>query len=339
MSKTSINLPGLSIVRTICAFSILFGHFYQFGDWGVLEKTPIPLPEIYLPVVTFFVITGFLITWGFLNEESQDGDIGIINSYKRRAKRILPLYYIGIIVGLLALWLCGDPIKGNLWGLFALQPNITHILGTTPFPLWHYWFLGTEVTFYLLFPLLFKISRQHRLHIIAAVAILWILLKWGSYFVFGKGLVYRYLGVTEMDTLLFGSVAAILFYEQKTWLLRVCNNLWFAIISWGLFLTTQLWVPLLPSPVRSLIIALFSLMVILSSFCGHPVLENRFSQFFSRISYGIYIFHPIVIYVCAEVLKHYQLNIGLPLSVLLVVVLTTVLAYLMHSITKLVLRV
>lgn len=302
-TQTTI-LPGLSILRTICAFSILFGHFYQFGDWGVVESARIWLPEVYLPVVTFFVITGFLMAWGFLHEEDRVGDIRIAQSYRRRAIRILPLYYIGIAVGLLALWLCGKSLEGNLWGLLLLQPNITHILGTTPFPLWHYWFLGTEVTFYLLFPWLFKVSKKHRLPILIGVATIWFLAKWGTYFILGKGLVYRYISISEIDNILLGSIAAILFYQQREWLVRICSKLWFAILVWALFLSTQVWVPMLPSLTRSTIIAVISVMLILSCFCGHSVLENRVSQFFSKISYGIYIFHPIVIFVCAEVAKN-----------------------------------
>ncbi|MCQ2078111.1 MAG: acyltransferase [Bacteroidaceae bacterium] len=331
MNNLSNKLPGLAIIRTICAFSILFGHFYQFGDWGNLELEPVALPEIYLPVVTFFVITGFLMAWTFLQEEDTSGDISIISSYKRRARRILPLYYIGIIVGLLALWVCDGKLDGDLWGLLTLQPHITHLLGTTPFPLWHYWFLGVEVTFYLLFPFLFKISRRHRLPIIVGVAFLWLLVKWSAYFFLGKGFVYHYLGMTQMDTILWGSAVAILFYKQQPWLIKICRSLWFTILAWALFLTTQLWVPLLPSLIRSLVIAFISIMVILSGFCGHPILENKVTHFFSKISYGIYIFHPIMIYVCAEGIKHLPLHINLIASISIVVVVTIGLATAMHK--------
>lgn len=334
MNSLSRNLSGLSIIRTICAFSILFGHFYQFGDWGILEDTPYPLPQIYLPVVTFFVITGFLMAWTFLHEEDANGEISIVRSYRRRAKRILPLYYIGIIVGLLALWICGGKLEGDLWGLLALQPNITHLLGTTPFPLWHYWFLGTEVTFYLLFPLLFKISRQHRLPIISGVAVVWLLAKWCSYFFLGKGFVYHYLGATQIDTILFGSILAVLYYQKRLKFARVYQSLWFTIIAWALFLSTQFWVPLLPSLVRSLVIAIISILVLLSSFSGHPILENKVTQFFSKISYGIYIFHPIVIYVCSEGFKRLSLRIDLIASISIVVVVTIGLATAMHKLVE-----
>ena len=47
-------------------------------------------------------------------------------------------------------------------------------------------------------------------------------------------------------------------------------------------------------------IAMLSVMVILSGFYGHPVLENKVTQYVGNLTYGIYLFHPIVIYFCSR---------------------------------------
>lgn len=301
MSNSQQNhLPGLSIIRTIAAFSVLFGHMYQFGSWGIEPAQRVWLPEIYLPVTTFFVISGFLITWGLLREWDKTGDVAISQAYRRRAIRILPLYYIGIVVGFLSLWLLGDPINGNPTLLLCLLPNISHVLGDTPFPMWHYWTLGTEVMFYLWFPWIIKYGRRHLLPIVGSICAGWLLLKLGSYAILGKGFVYRFVSATQFDTIMFGAIGAILFYEQRDWLRRICGQWWFAVLTWCLFLTTQLWVPLLPSVICAEAIGVLSLMLILSAFCGHPVLENGFTRYMGKLSYGIYIFHPIVIYVLSS---------------------------------------
>lgn len=300
-------LPGLSIIRVIAAISVLFGHMYQFGTWGVSEDARAWLPEIYLPVTTFFVISGFLITWGLLREFDRDGDVDIPQAYRRRAKRILPLYYIGIAIGFGALWLLGDRVEGNPVCLLLLLPNISFAAGTTPFPMWHYWTLGTEIMFYLWFPWLIKFGRKYILQLVTAICAVWMLLKFGSYAVLDKGFVYRFVSVTQFDTIMLGSIGAILFYRQKEWLSRLCSPIWFALVVWTLFLTTQIWVPLLPAPVRAEVIAVLSLMLILSGFYGHPVLENSFTQYIGRLSYGIYIFHPIVIYVLSSLCVKWQL--------------------------------
>lgn len=294
----SIHLPGLSIIRVIAAFSVLFGHFYQFGRWG--DVPHIWLPEIYTPVTTFFVISGFLIAWGLLREVDRTGDVDITNAYKRRAIRILPLYYIGVLLGFAALWTWGDSIEGNVPLLLCLMPNLAHALGEGVFPLWHYWTLGTEVMFYLWFPWIIVWCRKYLLQVLCAIGIGWMLLKWGCYVVLGKGFVYRFVCVTQFDTIMMGAVAAMLFYEDRAWLRRICSNWGFTLISWCLFLSTNLWMEFLPSPVRAEMIAMLSVMVILSGFYGHPVLENKVTQYVGNLTYGIYLFHPIVIYFCSH---------------------------------------
>lgn len=306
---TSGQLQGLSIIRTLAALSVLFGHMYQFGSWGVSEAQRVWLPEIYLPVTTFFVISGFLITWGLLREFDKTEDVDVAGAYKRRAKRILPLYYIGIAVAIGALWILGDKINGDaawLW-LLLLFPNISHALGTTPFPLWHYWTMGTEVMFYLWFPWIIKYGRKYLLQIVAGICVGWMLLKYGAYIALGKGVVYRMVSVTQFDTIMFGSIGAILFYENRAWLRKICGSLWFAIAIWTLFLTTQLWIPMLPAPVRPEVIGVLSIGLILSAFYGYPVLENKFTQYIGKLSYGIYIFHPIVIYVLSTLCVRHQI--------------------------------
>jgi len=297
-------LPGLSIIRTLAAFSVLFGHFYQFGSWNIVDSNRAWLPEIYLPVTTFFVISGFLITLGLLREQDRTGYVNIGKAYQRRAIRLLPTYYIGIAIGLLALWGFNGSIEGTYALLFCLLPNLSHALGSTPFPFWHYWTLGTEIMFYLWFPWVIKYFRKYLLQIVITICALWLSLKWGSYIFLGKVFFYRFVCITQFETIMLGSIGCILFYEQKEWLFRICSTKWFAIISWALFLSSNLWCPLLPSPVSSDAIAIVSIMTILSAFCGKPILENKLTQYFGKISYGIYIFHPIIIYAVAEVCTH-----------------------------------
>lgn len=299
MEKTTY-LSGLSVIRTLAAISVLLGHFYQFGSWPI-DNVKVWLPEIYLPVTTFFVISGFLITWGLLGEKNQTGDISIGQAYKRRAIRLLPLYYIGIGIGVFAMWCFGKHIEGNVPLLLLLLPNISHVCGSTPFPLWHYWTLGTEFMFYLWFPWIVKYGRKYLLQIVAGICIFWLMLKFGTYALCGKTWLYRFVGVTQFDTIMFGSIGAILFYNQRKWLLTLCSQKWFVILCWLLFLTSNLWGEILPSPIRAEVIAIISLAVILSGFCGHPILETPTTQYLSKISYAIYIFHPIVIFAAAEI--------------------------------------
>lgn len=325
MEKTTY-LSGLSIIRALAAISVLLGHFYQFGFWPS-DNIKVWLPEIYLPVTTFFVISGFLITWGLLAEKDQTGDVQIGQAYKRRAIRLLPLYYIGIVMGFVTMWCFGKQIEGNVPLLLLLLPNISHVCGSTPFPMWHYWTLGTEFMFYLWFPWIIKYGRKYLLQIVAGICIFWLTLKFGTYALCGKTWLYRFVGVTQFDTIMLGSIGAIFFYNQRKWLLMFCSKKWFAILSWLLFLTSNLWGEILPSPIRAEVIAIISLMVILSGFCGHPILETKTTQYLSKISYAIYIFHPIVIFATAEICTKYAISthyVWLEYTKVLIVILCTI---------------
>jgi peptidoglycan/LPS O-acetylase OafA/YrhL len=56
-------------------------------------------------VLTFFVLSGFLITWMMLHESEKTGDVSIRNFYIRRILRIFPAFYVFLIVSLAARWI------------------------------------------------------------------------------------------------------------------------------------------------------------------------------------------------------------------------------------------
>ncbi|OQP59534.1 hypothetical protein A3860_37090 [Niastella vici] len=137
------GLRGLSIVMVIASHALIDlipAHARYIGKTGV-----------YI----FFVISGFLITTLLLKEKLVNGSISLKNFYKRRAFRILPVVYLYLII------------------LFFL--NIVYNLGitrasfTTSFLFiknfsmhkdWytgHFWTLGIEEQFYLIFPFLITI--------------------------------------------------------------------------------------------------------------------------------------------------------------------------------------
>lgn len=335
--NNSNHLQGLSIIRTLAAFSVLLGHYYQFG-FGKISATHIWLPELYTPVVTFFVISGFLIAWGLLKEQDKTGSVNIVYAYQKRAIRILPLYYIGIGLGILSLWICGDKLDGNVSLLLLGMPHISHILGSTPFPMWHYWTLGAEIMFYLWFPWLIKFCRKYVLQVVAAICIGWFILKIGTYALLGKGYVYRFVSVLHTDSIMLGSLAAILFYKECKWLINLCQSGWFVVCSWILFLSTNLWAEYIPSPFRAEVIAILSVMVLLAGFCGHPMLENKVTQYLGTISYAIYIFHPIMIYgisyACSAWNIHCESMIEEYIRVTIVLLLTIGISALANAIDK-----
>lgn len=214
-SQSTIYLPGLNGIRAIAALTVLMGHiFAPFGTWN-LPALSLPWPDG--PVTTFFVISGFLITFLMLHELDKTGDVSIPKFYIRRILRIWPLYYGYMAIALaVCVWL-GLGVNNTAWFYGLFSANIAHALsmaGLISVPMvciWHYWSLGVEEQFYLFYPWLVKVGKKHLLPVLIGAFVLWFGAKCGAYFLLGKGVVYRILATTAFDCMLIGAIGAVLY--------------------------------------------------------------------------------------------------------------------------------
>lgn len=74
----------------------------------ILHHVKVPFAPDGRGVLTFFVLSGFFITWMMLNEseKSEKNDrISIRNFYVRRILRIFPAFYVYLAVAFAAKWL------------------------------------------------------------------------------------------------------------------------------------------------------------------------------------------------------------------------------------------
>jgi peptidoglycan/LPS O-acetylase OafA/YrhL len=120
----------------------------------------------FVGVDVFYVLSGFLIT-GLLWEELRGtGRLRLGAFYARRARRLLPAAVLVVVVTVAAssVWLsplqarvvAGDAVAAALYVAnyrFAAQ-RTDYLADVSPSPLQHYWSLGVEEQFYLLWPLL-----------------------------------------------------------------------------------------------------------------------------------------------------------------------------------------
>jgi peptidoglycan/LPS O-acetylase OafA/YrhL len=120
----------------------------------------------FVGVDAFFVLSGFLITGLLLREHERTGRVSLPAFYARRVRRILPAALVTIVVtvGVSALVLAPlDVPEITLDGAAAALSvgNIRFALGATdyfgstiPSPFRHFWSLGVEEQFYLVWPAL-----------------------------------------------------------------------------------------------------------------------------------------------------------------------------------------
>ena len=226
------RLDGVDVLRGLCVLLVVMHHIhlrFVLNHYDVDAALPKLLNQVvfwsgYYAVITFFVISGFLITrlsirrWGSLEK------VPIGRFYRMRAARILPCLLLVLAILSFLHWV-GAPeftIKPEraslgraLWAALTFHVNwLEGRHGYLPGSWDVLWSLSVEETFYLLFPLTCVFVRSERvlllplLCLIIAGPINRSLLAdqdpWGG---------YAYLSC--MDGIAFGSLAALMCARQQ----------------------------------------------------------------------------------------------------------------------------
>lgn len=315
-NSKAIHLTGLNGLRAIAALSVVIGHTFQdtFGDWGFIGLN---FPIFKGGVTLFFVISGFLITYLLLQEMKKINDIKIGAFYMRRILRIWPIYYLYILVciGVLVFMGLGDTIlTSKLWYYCFFTANIPFLSATGIAMIVHFWSIGVEEQFYLFWPWLVKFSKKYLLPTICAVGILWFALKIGSWVAFtNKSLIYKFFNVTKFHCMMLGALGAVLFDRSNKYYINIFANKIGQIIVWSIFLLSGIWGDYIPAIIREEVIAVMSLFLITGQVCNSSFinLENKACDYVGKISYGIYVIHPLLIFLSSYAYR--MLNIDLPI--------------------------
>ena len=155
--------PDLEGLRGIAVTIVVLFHAGLLGVVGG-----------FVGVDAFFVISGFLITGLLARELSADGRLDLAGFYGRRARRILPAATVAIVVILAWAALVVAPLdlgsiavdasaSGLFVGNLVFAFRATDYFGATaPSPFLHYWSLGVEEQFYLVWPLLLLLAFRSR---------------------------------------------------------------------------------------------------------------------------------------------------------------------------------
>lgn len=299
-------VKGLDGLRALCALFILLGHASQpdFCQW---EIGAVPVPECSAYV--FFAISGLLAGYRV------DRTGGVLSYYKKKAHRLLPLYYSYLVLSVLVF-----PVWGNwkeilnlrlLYYLF-LVPQIPFCSQTGILPLVHLWFVGVLVLFYSLFPLFLSVKENRRKEVAIVVSITWLFLKLALRVVAGTdSYLYRIVGVTSFDVLFAGVWVGLLLRGGNPVIERMKNLPVIGLLAGLLFLGSGFYARLIPAPVRVDYIAILALVFIVCHQRENPVpnLENRFWGWLGAISYEIYVTQILVIILLSRAYSRAGLNL------------------------------
>jgi peptidoglycan/LPS O-acetylase OafA/YrhL len=144
------RIPGLDGLRALAVIAVVWHHSHP-GYAGF------PLSHNgFLGVDVFFVLSGFLITTLLLQEERSTGGVSLIGFYIRRSLRIFPLYYAVLL--LMAVFFVASTRSSNAAVFLTELPwhatylsnwvSLKSMMAIT-------WSLSTEEQFYLVWPPLF----------------------------------------------------------------------------------------------------------------------------------------------------------------------------------------
>jgi len=145
-----VYYPSLDSLRGIACLLVVFTHNFGFTKFFFFG---------WLSVDLFFVISGFLITEVLLITKDRRNFIG--NFYLKRFLRVVPLYYLVLaFFFFIAPLIKNFPLDlsdyiANQWWFWAFLQNwflIFHNFGHTTSVIWHFWSLGVEEQFYILWP-------------------------------------------------------------------------------------------------------------------------------------------------------------------------------------------
>jgi peptidoglycan/LPS O-acetylase OafA/YrhL len=262
-------------------------------------------------VTLFFVLSGYLITSLLLAEKGQAGRVDLRAFYIRRALRLFPaLLAVLIVVAVLALSgamppeaSTGTDYRVAILGVIAYVANWVAIGGQSIGMLGHTWSLAVEEQFYILWPTLLLLGLRLGRQRLALIVLLLIFLD--TPYRFGLSLQGDFMRMgfgtdARADALLLGGILAIL------------ETRWHPVVGWVGIVLVCLVAAISPpdEPGMGVVIIPLTAIACTLAVAGCPtVLAWRPLAFIGKISYGLYLWHGLVIW------WHLPWTVAVPLSV------------------------
>lgn len=347
-----VYLPGLNGIRAIAALSVVFSHINNRLDYYKLPKGKL-LDLANFGVTIFFTLSGFLITYLLLKEKEKTGTINIKKFYIRRVLRIWPLYFVYLLI---VIFLNGiSTVQWPILFVLLMIPNLRiSFAGVTnvavgshnlTYMVGHYWSLGVEEQFYAFWPWIIKKSKNI-LPFLILIPLVYVFIKVALRLLHAPYGLITFFNYTRFGCLTLGALGAYLYFNNSSKF-----NYWFTkkeieISAWLLLLVVAFNKFHLTSIIDHEIIAVVTLIIIVNQISNLKKiinLENRVFDFLGKISFGLYVYNPLVIYLMAFIINPFEIENALFKQILIyitvvpVVILTAYLSY--HYFEKIFLRI
>lgn len=317
------HFKGLNALRFFAAYMVVLHHAEQIRlKNGLFNLKSYSLfNNGGLAVTFFFVLSGFLISYLLLKEIKSTQTVSIKKFYVRRILRIWPLYYLLVLLGTViiptALQWMHFPYDmpytfGQVIGYYVFfAPFMVNILFGHHLlePLWS---IGVEEVFYIMWAPLFKWLKRAILPLTISVIVLKTALLLSLPYFNWPATVVELIKILQFEAMAIGGLSAYLIFHSKKnlasqWLFSKVSQLiiilfiLLRIFAWKYLITTfPLFEIVFKTPVLSplLVMFLFAWLIVNVAVNSNSILnlERKSLNFLGNLSYGIYMYHMIIIF-------------------------------------------
>lgn len=308
-------IPALDSLRGIAILLVItfhyFGAYFHLFSFG------------WSGVDLFFVLSGYLIT-SRLAATRKDPNY-FSKFYRNRALRILPLYYLVLILCYIGFnFLAKESHPGlqyysrNAASFFLFLDNWTMIKTNVPAEnqLQHFWSLAVEEQFYIIWPLIiYFLADKKNLLVFLFAAILLIISARSFLYLKYPGFVnyphYFYNTFCRMDGFIIGAIVYFIQLKKIEKYFKYFFPLTLLILIVGIAIEGTDFIGPFMSTVGYSLVAIFYGGLVLFATKRETqksravILNSNWLVFLGKISYGLYIFHWLVLRFLQGKIIHY----------------------------------
>jgi peptidoglycan/LPS O-acetylase OafA/YrhL len=321
-----MRIKELDGLRGIAVLAVI--HYHYFG-W-----LPITGAEYgWLGVDLFFVLSGFLISSILL--ELRDKERYFTIFYSRRALRIFPPYFLGLLIYLSVAFALGMPGTLGLWSqyffyyasLYLHDPLPAHgaplgVPWAVSFGLTVLWSLSVEEIYYMIWAPVVRFTKEKAFTaILIGMCVAAPVLRWRLHTPDHLEIFTFY---CRMDGLAYGSAVALLIrhwrHSPQEW---IRANRWFDWLTMAVVLLSAIFWLVFRGDLRNLLIVTVGITLADLSFAliSHALIRRaggsqRCVRFFrakwirsiGMVSYSLYLFHYLLLIVSTELVAKLHLS-------------------------------
>lgn len=295
------HFTGLSALRFIAATSIIVYH----GTLDVQSDYPnfylLFLHNLTIGVDVFFFLSGFLIIYLLQEEKDLRSKVSISTFYKKRVLRIFPLYYLIIFISLFS----PSPEKHvdyfshlSFLGNFSLCANKEWTIA----PLNPLWSICIEGHFYLFIPMVVVLFNKKNLIIFLLIMIAASL---GYRLYAFYHIEYHWMNIychtlSRCDVICIGGLAALCTHNKASifrFSKSTCVLAGIGLLILMITLDYSFYDSLFAISIKKYLFVICFIPLFFYLIRSRPtsILEHKTFRFLGSISYGLYMFHVIVI--------------------------------------------